>query len=92
MRLDWQDEASCKDYPNDWWFRPMVAGNPHGGPQPTDPYTDAARRVCEGCPVKGECLDMALENRESWGIWGGMDRHERKLEVRRRQRRAKAAA
>jgi WhiB family redox-sensing transcriptional regulator len=30
-----------------------------------------ARRICAGCPIKVECLNWALKNREAYGIWGG---------------------
>jgi WhiB family redox-sensing transcriptional regulator len=30
-----------------------------------------AKRFCEPCPVRGECLATALEAREPWGVWGG---------------------
>jgi hypothetical protein len=32
-----------------------------------------ARAVCARCPVQWECAQTALENREAWGIWGGME-------------------
>lgn len=31
----------------------------------------AAKAFCGECPVRGECLDAALERREPWGVWGG---------------------
>ena len=31
----------------------------------------AAKRFCQECPVKDECLDGALTRREPWGVWGG---------------------
>lgn len=26
---------------------------------------------CGTCPVQRQCLDYAIANHESWGIWGG---------------------
>ena len=43
-----------------------------------------AKRICMACEVRTECLDAALERAEQWGIWGGMTRHERRAERRRR--------
>lgn len=43
-----------------------------------------AKNVCRGCPVRGECLNYAILNREI-GIWGGtsgIDR--RKIRGRRK--------
>jgi WhiB family transcriptional regulator, redox-sensing transcriptional regulator len=30
-----------------------------------------AKSLCQGCPLRHECLDGALERREPWGVWGG---------------------
>lgn len=35
-----------------------------------------AKAICEGCNVKSECLNFALDNQE-WGVWGGTTRAER---------------
>ena len=32
---------------------------------------EAAKALCQGCPVRGACLEGALERREPWGVWGG---------------------
>lgn len=37
-----------------------------------------AKRVCSMCPVLWPCREYALELREEWGVWGGMDRTERR--------------
>ena len=37
-----------------------------------------ARRVCEGCPVRQPCLDYAITNRITHGIWGGLTERERR--------------
>lgn len=36
-----------------------------------------AKRLCEACPVKSECLAYALANPELHGIWGGLTPRER---------------
>jgi WhiB family redox-sensing transcriptional regulator len=38
---------------------------------------DAAKMVCAGCFVRGQCLDHALTNHEV-GIWGGTTEKDRK--------------
>lgn len=43
-----------------------------------------ARRVCNGCPVRSECLAEALDHRIEWGIWGGMTERERRNLLRQR--------
>ena len=32
---------------------------------------ELAKGLCQGCPVRTECLAGALERREPWGVWGG---------------------
>ena len=32
---------------------------------------EAAKALCQGCPVRAECLAGAKERREPWGVWGG---------------------
>jgi WhiB family redox-sensing transcriptional regulator len=32
---------------------------------------EVAKALCQGCPVRAECLAGALERREPWGVWGG---------------------
>lgn len=36
-----------------------------------------AKKFCAPCPVKTECLTLALENNEQFGIWGGLTAKER---------------
>lgn len=37
-----------------------------------------AKAVCERCPLKGVCLEHALETKEKDGVWGGTTPEERK--------------
>jgi WhiB family redox-sensing transcriptional regulator len=30
-----------------------------------------AKAICRKCPVRGLCLETALERQEPWGVWGG---------------------
>ena len=63
--LEWQDRALCAEtYPEE--FFPLKGGS-----------SQAAKRVCQGCEVRAECLDYALENNERFGIWGGLSERER---------------
>ena len=43
-----------------------------------------AKAVCQGCPVRTECLSDALDNRVEFGVWGGMTERERRALLRRR--------
>ncbi len=43
-----------------------------------------ARAICEGCPVRQECLLTALADRKLYGVWGGTTEAERRRFHRRR--------
>ena len=45
-------------------------------PSHGDPGTEA-RQICATCAVRGDCLNYATEADE-FGIWGGLDQHERR--------------
>lgn len=36
-----------------------------------------AKRICATCPYMRACREWGIENRERWGIWGGLNRYER---------------
>jgi len=39
--------------------------------------TRQARLVCAGCPVREVCQRYALDAQEPYGVWGGLNRHDR---------------
>ena len=69
----WQSDAKCLGVDPDLFFPERGAS------------TKEAKAVCRECPVRGDCLESALENNEKFGIWGGLSERER-----RRIRRARA--
>ena len=42
-----------------------------------------AKRICQGCEVRAECLEYALANDERFGLWGGLSERERRKLKRR---------
>ena len=70
----WRFEAACAGE-DDRLFFPSRGSS-----------TKVARAICSLCPVKQECLDHAIENKENAGIWGGMSVRERRLEAQKRGR------
>jgi WhiB family redox-sensing transcriptional regulator len=71
VRQPWYDRAACLDADADAFF-PEKGGS-----------SRAAKRVCETCEVRSECLAYALANDERFGIWGGLSERERRRLKRR---------
>ncbi|HEX9887947.1 MAG TPA: WhiB family transcriptional regulator [Nitriliruptorales bacterium] len=72
----WQEEAACRSADIELFF------------STEDEDQRAALEHCRSCTVQQECLVDAIENREMYGIWGGMPESERRSiirDVRRRE-------
>ena len=77
VRGGWRDRAACRGLPVELFFPP--AGAVTSGV--------AARKVCAVCTVRSECFDVAVENDERFGTWGGFTGRELRRAVRRRRMR-----
>lgn len=53
-------QAACAGMDGEAWF-PETGGD-----------GDLALRICAFCPEKQPCLQWALDNKETFGIWGGL--------------------
>ena len=58
--MNWREQAVCASVDSEPWF-----------PEQVTPY-DEAFRLCVSCPVQRECLKFSFDNREEFGIWGGV--------------------
>lgn len=61
-------DAMCGDgsiAPADTWY------------SEADEKVAAAKAICGICSARSQCLEEALDRREDWGIWGGLDTKER---------------
>jgi WhiB family transcriptional regulator, redox-sensing transcriptional regulator len=68
---EWQERALCAQTDPEAFF-PEKGGS-----------TREAKRICQGCEVRSECLEYALAHDERFGIWGGLsERERRKLKKR----------
>jgi WhiB family transcriptional regulator, redox-sensing transcriptional regulator len=81
----WRSAASCLLADPDLFFPISAAG-------PSERQIAQAKKICAGCPVRQECLEFALSNDQSYGIWGGMTPEDRQRDRRRKRRAAAAAA
>ena len=66
VEQEWQEQALCAQTDPEAFF-PEKGGS-----------TREAKRICQGCPVRDECLEFALEHDERFGIWGGLSERERR--------------
>lgn len=75
-----------------WMARGNCAGKSPDFFFPSDGVgVEAARKVCETCPVKDICLEFALTNRIDHGVWGGTSERERRRILKRRAAERRAA-
>lgn len=65
-QLAWQADALCAETDPEAFF-PEKGGS-----------TRDAKRICDSCDVRQQCLEYALQNDERFGIWGGLSERERR--------------
>lgn len=70
---DWRELASCLDSDPEVFF-------PDTYPGVSD--WDTPRKICARCPVREDCLQFAIRNKETAGMFGGLTVDERK-QIRR---------
>jgi WhiB family redox-sensing transcriptional regulator len=70
-RANWWDDAACLHTDPDLFFPDGTAG-------PALRQVDEAKQICRGCPVRMPCLEWALDQASSSGIWGGTTEDERR--------------
>ncbi|OBK87575.1 WhiB [Mycolicibacter sinensis] len=63
---EWQDRALCAQTDPEAFF-PEKGGS-----------TREAKKICQRCSVRSECLEYALAHDERFGIWGGLSERERR--------------
>jgi WhiB family redox-sensing transcriptional regulator len=73
--FDWQDEAQCVGQGEIFFFENDGASKGR---------FDASVAVCNGCTVKGKCLQFALNNEMEYGVWGGKTPTERRDMLKKR--------
>lgn len=65
-RQSWWSDAACKGLDQSIFF-------PERGQNSRE-----AKKICARCDVRTECLAYALENKESFGVWGGVTEKDRR--------------
>ena len=74
----WTELSACRGSERALFFPPDVSERK----EQRSGREQAAKRICQSCSVRLDCLTSALERNESHGIWGGMNELERRSLVR----------
>lgn len=62
---DWHEDAECARPENFDKQKSFFANKPSQQLE--------AKKLCNKCPVKRDCAKWALDNKQLWGVWGGLD-------------------
>ena len=77
---EWQYEGACRETDPETFFSP----DSERGPRRRDREA-AAKALCAVCPVRRACLEHALQVREPYGVWGGLNINEREKLLQHRK-------
>ena len=77
--MDWRSRAACLDKDPELFF-------PVGNTGPALQQIEDAKKICQSCTVKDQCLNWALDAGQDHGVWGGMSEDERRAMKRRAAR------
>lgn len=80
LDISWQDQALCAQTDPELFF-PDKSGS-----------TREAKRVCQSCEVRTQCLEYAIANQERFGVWGGLSERERRKVLQERTGNARTCA
>lgn len=62
----WRDYAACAETDPEIFYPEKGESN------------HAAKKVCAGCFVREQCLAYAVDNVETFGVWGGLSEQQRR--------------
>lgn len=74
QRWSWQLMAGCRDEDPALFFQPDGERSPA-----REERHRRAKAVCARCPVSLACQEHSIQQREPFGIWGGLSELERHL-------------
>jgi WhiB family transcriptional regulator, redox-sensing transcriptional regulator len=69
---EWQYLSACREVDPETFFSPESERGPRRRAREA-----AAKSLCDRCPVVAQCLRHALDVREPYGVWGGLNATER---------------
>ena len=69
----WRTQAACQGEFGSLFYPPLRTDKKSA----KSARVQRAKAVCEGCPVRTDCLDHAVRSGERHGVWGGLTDVER---------------
>jgi WhiB family redox-sensing transcriptional regulator len=81
----WRFDAACRGEDSSLFFAP----NYFERREEKDARERQAKAICARCIVREDCLEYALNIRETHGVWGGCNEQERRVALRERDLRAR---
>ena len=69
--MDWRHRAACLTEDPELFF-------PVGNTGPALQQIEDAKKICQSCAVKDQCLNWALDAGQDHGVWGGTSEDERR--------------
>ena len=69
--IDKVGSVPCSSYPELFFYEP------YQGLTPAEAI-EAAKSLCAECPIRAQCLQVAVETKQPLGVWGGLTPEERK--------------
>lgn len=73
---EWQLDARCRDMHSHDFFHPDGDTRHHRRRR-----EERAISVCGKCEVRADCLNHAVRNRETHGVWGGLNERQLRIAV-----------
>jgi WhiB family redox-sensing transcriptional regulator len=74
---EWQHRGACLGADPETFFSPEAERGPRRRAREA-----RAKSLCGRCPVVARCLSHALDVREPYGVWGGLNATEREHVLR----------
>ena len=81
--FSWMDRAPCRGY-SEVFYAPEGFELPAGRAD----REAMAKQFCGSCIVRQECLEFAINTRQEYGIWGGLNEEERGMKALKRAKNA----
>ena len=67
----WQEDAACKEVDPELFFYADMERGPM-----KEEKIKQAKQICATCLVMKECRAFAIDTRQDFGVWGGLDEDE----------------